>query len=331
MTLHSFDDIDDAVAATRAFLWPFDLGHWAKLAFVVFFLGGTGGASPLQSTGNFPGGPGPRSPTMEIPDLIPSLSGSELTIIATVLAVIVLLVLGFMLVGAVMEFVFVESLRRETVAIRRYWGTRWKQGVRLFGFRLVVGLFSLLVIVGALAAVFGPTMLGGGQFSAGLLVLAVPVIVILAVVSALVNGFTTAFIVPVMIKEERSVLSAWRRFWPTLTTEWKDYAVYAFMRLVLQIAAGILVSILVLLAMLVVAIPLGILAALGFVLFSVAEPVGVAIIAFAGGVFVLCLIIASLFATVPVQTFLHYYALLVLGDTNEALDVIPDQRAAIRE
>jgi hypothetical protein len=34
---------------------------------------------------------------------------------------------------------------------------------------------------------------------------------------------------------------------------------------------------------------------------------------------------------VPVQTYLHYYALLVLGDTNETFDLIKDRRTAIRE
>jgi hypothetical protein len=33
---------------------------------------------------------------------------------------------------------------------------------------------------------------------------------------------------------------------------------------------------------------------------------------------------------VPVHTYLRYYALLVLGDVEPDLDLVPDQRAAIR-
>lgn len=267
---------------------------------------------------------------MGLPESLPSLTGSEIAIVAAVLAVVLIIALGFMLASAIMEFVFVESLRREAVTIRRYWNGRWRQGVRLFGFRVVVALLTLLVVGGVLAIAFAPALLGTGQISFALLVLAAPVFIVLALVSALVNGFTTALVVPIMIVEDRPLLSAWRRFWPTLTAQWKEYAVFAFMRFVLQIAAGILVGILTLLAVVVVAIPLGIVAAVGVGLLSVMELLGVAVIAFAAGLFLLSVLVIALFAAVPVQTFLHYYALLVLGDTNDAFDLIPGQREAVR-
>jgi hypothetical protein len=34
---------------------------------------------------------------------------------------------------------------------------------------------------------------------------------------------------------------------------------------------------------------------------------------------------------VPVQTYLRYYALLVLGDVESSFDIVPDRRAAVRE
>jgi len=34
---------------------------------------------------------------------------------------------------------------------------------------------------------------------------------------------------------------------------------------------------------------------------------------------------------VPVQAYLRYYALLVLGDVEPEFDLVPDQRAAVRE
>ncbi|MEF8801744.1 MAG: hypothetical protein V5A38_11005 [Halolamina sp.] len=331
MTLYALDDIDDAIDTTRSFLWPFDLGRWLKLAVVVFFLGGTGGTSPMQFTGEFSGEPMPGGPEMGLPETLPSLSSSELAIVVGVFAVGLLIALGFMLISAIMEFVFVESLRREAVTIRRYWNDRWKQGVRLFGFRVGIGLLTLLVVGGVLAVAFTPAMLGTGEVSFALLVLAAPVFIVLALVSALVNGFTTALVVPVMIVEDRPLLSAWRRFWPTLTGQWKEYVVFAVMRFILQIAAGILVGIVTLLAAVIVAIPLGVVAAVGVGLLSVVEVAGVAVIAFAAGLFLLAVLVFALLAAVPVQTVLHYYALLVLGDTNDDFDLIPDQRDAVRE
>lgn len=332
MSYAALDDIDDAVDATRAFLWPFDLGHWARLAVVVFFIGGSSGVNPFQYTGNFSGQPssGPAG-SPGVPDAFSSVGGAELAIIAAVVGVLLLIALVFSLVSAVMEFVFVESLRQQSVTIRRYWSDRWRQGARLFGFRLVISLVSLLVIGGVLAVALLPSTLGSGGVSVALVLLAVPVFIILALVGALINGFTTSFVVPVMITEDRNVLAAWRRFWPTLKAEWKEYAVYAVMRFVLQIAVGILVGIATLLAVIIVAIPLGILGAVGVGLLSVLELAGWVVIAIAGVLFVLSVFLLSVLAAVPVQTFLHYYALLVLGDTNETFDLIPNQRAAVRE
>jgi hypothetical protein len=244
----------------------------------------------------------------------------------------VLLALGFMFVGSVMEFVFVESLRREAVAIRRYWSDHWRQGFRLFGFRLVLSVVTLGLIGGFLVVILSPVIFGGGAFSFGLLLAAIPVFIIVSILSGLITGFTTMFVVPVMLGEERGVLSAWRRFWPTLTGQWKQYVTYAVMGFILQLAGGILSGIALLVGIIVIAIPFGIVGLIGFGVHSVLEGVvGWVIIGIAALLFVLAAIVLVLFISVPVQTFLRYYALLVLGDTNAEFDLVSEQRRAVRE
>jgi len=336
MTLRAIDDIDDAIDATRAFLWPFDLRRWAKLAFVVFFLGGFGTANPTQFTG------GGNTPTRTPPSagetgigsfsgLFASIGQSEWLLIGAVVGAILLIALVFGFVGAVMEFVFVESLRNERVSIRAYWSERWRQGARLFGFRLGVGLLSLLLTGGVLVAGFWPLLAGNGGLSLVAVAISVLIVIALAVVFGLLNGFTTQFVVPVMIAEDRPVLAAWRRFWPTMTGQWKEYLAYAFMRFVLQIAAGILVGVVTVVVAIAVAIPLGVVGLVGFGMVSLSEIAGGAVIALAVVLFVLALLVLSLVVAVPVQTFLRYYALLMLGDTNDAFDLLPERRRAIRE
>jgi hypothetical protein len=332
MTLYALDAIDDAIDATRAFLWPFDWRRWARLAFVVLFVGGLGGFSPIQ----FPGGGGggdvdtPTGPGPGAPDAIPTLGGSELAIIAAIAGLLLLLALGFLFVGSVMEFVLVESLRRDVVTVRRYWREHWRQGLRLFGFRAVLGVLSLGLVGGTIAVVLAPVVLGYGEFSLGLLLVAVPVLVVVSIASGLVNGFTTMFVVPVMLGEGRNVLSAWRRFWPTLTGQWKQYAVYAVMGFVLQLAGGILAGIASVIGIVALAIPLGLLGLVGAGLLAVVDVVGWMVIGVAAVLFALAAIVLVLFVSVPVQTFLRYYALLVLGDTNAAFDLIPERRRTIR-
>ena len=46
--------------------------------------------------------------------------------------------------------------------------------------------------------------------------------------------------------------------------------------------------------------------------------------------FIVTFLVISLFASVPVQTFLRYYALLVLGHTNVYFDLIPERRSLVQ-
>jgi hypothetical protein len=336
MSLYAIDAIDDAIDAARAFLWPFDRSRWLRLALVVFFIGG-GGFSPIQfptGTGSGPEpGPGTEPPGMPGPgpaEAAPSVGGAELAVIAAIVAVVALLALGFMLVTAIMEFVFVESLRKETVAIRRYWGDHWRRGMRLFGFRVALGVLTLGTFGVLGVAVLAPVLAGTAGVSLALLAVAIPVAILVAIASGIAGGFTTVFVVPIMLAEDRGVLSAWRRFWPTMTGQWKQYAAYAVLGWVLQLVAGIAAGIATLLAAILIAIPIGILGLVGWGLLSVVEVAGWAVIAVAVVLFVLAMIVLSLLVSVPVQTFLRYYALFVLGDTNDAFDIIAERRAAVR-
>jgi len=331
VTLHALDDIDDALDATRSLLWPFDLHRWAKFALVVFFVGGTGGVNPLQFGGTTPTGDVPTGASgSELPETLTSIGGTELAVIAAVVGLLFLIGLLFTLVSSIMEFVFVESLRNEAVAVRRYWSEHWRRGLRLFGFRLLLGVLTFGTIGLLIAAALGPALFWDGGFSLVFLVVAVPVGIGIAVVSAIVYGFTNVFVVPVMMIEDRGVLSAWRRFWPTVTDQWEEYAVYAVMGVVLQLAGGVAASIATAIGAVVVAIPLGIVGAVGAGLLAVSQIAGVAVIAVAAVLFVLAVLLIVLFVAVPVQSFLRYYALLVLGDTNETFDLIPERRDAIR-
>ncbi|WP_435117979.1 DUF7544 domain-containing protein [Halolamina sp. C58] len=332
MTLSALENVDDALDATRSFLWPFDLGRWLKLAFVVFFLGGTGAVNPVQFGGGSPPSGTPNEPG-QLPsysEIVNALTPTEWAIVGAIVGAILLLGLILGLVGAVMEFVFVESLRRERVSIREYWSDRWRQGVRLFGFRLVVGLLSLAIAGGAIVAALWP-LVTGGQFSVAVLLAAIGVALVVAMVSGLLTGFTTQFVVPVMVAEDRSVLGAWKRFWPTMVGEWKEYLAYAVLRIVLSIAVGILTGVVTGVGLLVLAIPLVVLGIAGGVLLSVSEIVGGAVLVFVVVLFVVATIVLSLLVAVPVQTYLRYYALLVLGDTEDAFDLVAERRRAIRE
>ncbi|MFB6172203.1 MAG: hypothetical protein ABEJ23_06695 [Haloarculaceae archaeon] len=325
MALHAFDDIDDAVQATRSFLFPVDRGTWLRLALVVFFTGGVSANVPVGFDAP-PSGVGAPAPSEVIP---PRGDEIVLALVAlVVLAVAVALVFGF--VGSVFEFVFVESLRSEEVHVRRYWRRHWRRGARLFGFRLVLGLVGLALAGGLVALVALPALTGSGALSIGLLLALLPVAFVLALAFGLVNGFTTGFVVPAMLVEDRTVLGGWRRIWPVVRAEWKEYAVYAVLSLLFRAALAMLVGIVVGVGALLLAIPFVVLgvavwAALSF------STAGLVLLGALVVVYLVALAVVVLFVQIPVQTGLRYYALLLLGDTDPSIDPIPDQRAAVRD
>ncbi|MFB6250998.1 MAG: hypothetical protein ABEI27_04825 [Halobellus sp.] len=102
MTLYALDAIDDAAAAARELLWPFDLGRWLRLVAIVLFIGGAGGnggLAPIQFSGTVPSDieslPTPSGP----PDI--AVPPAEFAVIGAVVGVFTLIALGFLLVGSI--------------------------------------------------------------------------------------------------------------------------------------------------------------------------------------------------------------------------------------
>lgn len=332
MALYAIDDLGDALAATREFLTPPSARRWLVLALIVFFVAGSGTASPtgVWNAGTDPDAvdPGPG------PDLEPALDAllgwlaENLALVAGVLAAVLVLALGFALLGALMEFVFVQSLRTDAVRLRGYAGRYLGKGVRLFGFRLALGIVTLL-IVGSVIAVAVLALGGEPGLLVPLAALALVAGAVLLLVS-LVDSFTTEFVVAIMLVHDCGVLGGWRRLWPALVAEWEQYLAYAVAAFVLKLVAGFVVSAAVGLLAVPVAIPF---AALGVGLFVASGSLGPVVLVGIGALalgFAAVVLVVLAIVLVPVESYLRYYALFVLGDTDADLDPIPERRAAVR-
>ena len=357
MAWYAASAIDDALETTRAFLFPFGGWRWLKLAVMVFFLGGAGsggGSFNLPSgTGNVdvPSGGGqgtgtgggaatPGSSDIAVPEggILGGLSDVELAGILAVIGIVLLLVLAFAVCGAVMEFVLLDALRTDEIHLRRYFRTRFGKGVRLLVFRFVVWLF-VASVVGALALAWfvlagagsGTGGAGGIGSVLGSLAIGVPLIAAVVALGAVVTGLTTAFVAPVMIVEDRGVLAGWRRFWPVLRSEWKQYGLYLVLRLILAIAVGIATLLATAVTVVVLLIAFGLIGAivafaLGGLEALISNTLGLAVVAVLGVLFVVCAVAAVLAIRVPVVTYFKCYALSVLGNTESAFDLLSGLR-----
>jgi len=341
MALAAIDRIDDAVDMTRSFLLPFDGGRWARLAVIVFFLiGGSGGGSVFSTTGNVPASAG-SAPGGSIPEFsieLPELTATAVAVVLGVIAVLVLLGLVVGAIGAVMEFVFVESLSADEVTVRAYFGRYIGRGLRLFAFRFVLGAITFAIFGGAVLLLFGDVVAGllageavapsASRIVVGVLVL-LPLGLAVGIVVALANGFTTEFVVPIMLREDRGVLAAWRRFWPTLTDQWTEYAAYVLVAFGLHIVTGIAGSIVVGIVAVALLIPFAVVAVVvgvGALQGGVITAAAIAVLAVLFAAYLLALFVAAAVVYVPIRVFHRQFALLVLGDTNADFDVLADRR-----
>jgi len=255
----------------------FSLGQWTRLAFVGLLAGelGSGGGGG----GNFnPGGfrhpehPG-MSPFPNLgPDVWPKVAALGAAIAVVIFAVLVLGLI-FMYVSSVMRFILFDSVLAKECHIRLGWNRRQGPGSRLFLFKLAYSLvtFAAFVVLIAIPAAFAfaagwfkapkehvvPIVLGG-------LFLAF-VIVFLIIIAALVYVLTKDFVVPQMALENIGPIESWRRLWRMMGAEKAYYAGYIGMKILMAIAAGIVVGLVTLILGLLIAIPavgLGILAVL---------------------------------------------------------------------
>lgn len=324
MVWYAIDAIQDAIDETKALLWPFERGIWLRLAVIVFFVGGPGGAfgSGLQNASRGFGrgfgqgvddggagagagagtgagtGAGNVSGNASMADLaeafgdVTSGPGFPETLVA-VAAILLGLILLLSYLSAVFEFVFYRGLVDEEIRLREPFRRYAWDGVKyaLFRFGLLLAVFG--TVGGAIAAMV--LDLGVG------LALVFPAILVWLVL-AMVGFFVHALAIPTMVVEETGFVEALRRTWRRVRTEWKQAGVYLLASIAVGIAASILVGIGILVGVIGLAIPLVILA-LG--LMAVAE-VLVAIPILLGVVGLIAIYFAI---AIPVQTYVYRWML----------------------
>lgn len=323
MALHATDSLEDAFEATKELLLPVTAATWLRLAVVGLFVGGMGGA-PVTNFGTTGGAP----PGGEVPGDPSDLLAAYLPYVVAAVAVVGLLGLLAVLVGSVMEFVFVEALATGEVSVRDRFRVHWGDGLRLFGFRLVLLFVALALVGGAVGLGF---LLQGPGIRFLPLLFAAPVALVVAPVLGVVHGFTNAFVVPVMVREGVGVLAGWRRFWATLSADRTEFGVYLALSVVLGLIGGAAVATAVGVIAAIILVPMVLLGFVGL-LGGAAAGLTTVMVLVAAGTFVLVaatvVLVATAVVKLPVVTYLRYYALFTLGGVDPELDLVGHLRAA---
>lgn len=261
----ALDAISPALQHTKEQLFTrFRLGQWTRLAFVGLLAGELGSGGGCNSNWRNFNNTHPRLHYFQdaSPDLFPKVAalGAAIAVL-----VFVILVLGIVLmyVSSIMRFILFDSVLTRECHIRMGWARRTRPGGFLFLWRLgysLVALAAFVVVVGipaGFAFAVGwlrapsehvlPLVLGG--------ILLFFAVVILFIITALIYVLTKDFVVPQMALENIGPIEAWRRLLPMLGAEKGRYAGYIGMKIVMAIAAAIMIGIVTLILGLLIAIP----------------------------------------------------------------------------
>ena len=278
MGWYSIDAVDRAFSRTRKALFePFDFWKWAKLALIIFLLGGAGS----NYGGNYGGtGTNYRAGPEDFEDTFPEIDPGQIrdfpfditepdlnhmpfstatgVIIITAVVLLILLALIFSYISSVMEFVFVESLVKNEVLFWAYSRKFLGKGFNLLLIRFGIGLVFLLLI-GLAALPLAPKLLEmSSDFSwssfpwsalIGVLIWFFAVLAVLAILGAFISSFL-GFAIPLSIYRETGILSAFGLVFGNFRKSWKEVLVYWLVRFVLGIVLAIFAFVLFALLML---------------------------------------------------------------------------------
>lgn len=340
MALSALRSVSDAIDATRAFLLPLAVRRWGALAVLALFLGTPGTPAPANPQFLDPTiWRGPQAAVEEQPvqGQSPELSFELLEpatwpawLVGLAVAVVVLF-LAYQVLGVLVRFVLVEALSRGEVRLRCDGRANAGNAARVVGFRLGLALVTAPLLLGLVAAVapIGPWSVDG--WVVGALGAAATGVTLAAWA---VDAATLQFVVPTMLGAEVGVLAGWRRFGSVLADAWREYVAYVVVRVAVGIGVGIasLIGVAIALALGgLVAVTLGaVVVALAGGLSGIGTAATAALLAIGLG-FLCYAIVAAAAVAVPFQVYLWTYALLVLGDTDAELDLIPELRAEARD
>jgi hypothetical protein len=319
MALHAIDAISDAVTATRRYR-PRGAFEWLWVIFVTVLAGSPMLSLPTGGQGG--GGSQQLSPEAraQLQETLPAGIAEILVTLAVALAALWVVVV---VLGALLEFPLLRWLETGETAIRDEIGEHWRQALGLAVFRLVVGSLSFLLLGGLVVSQVGTD----GTVLDYLMALNDTAVIVglLGVPTSIVLAFTTGFVVPTMLLEDSGVIGGWRRFWETLVGAPKQFAAYTVAAFVIGTVGGILVF----LAALVVAVPALVVGGLLALVVSLvlSSTAAVAVVATISGTATTAALLAGL---AIFQVFARYYALLILGDVDDELDVIPERRRELR-
>ena len=245
--------VSQAIDRVKLLLFrPFDIGKWFTIGFCAWlaYLGEQGASSGF----NYSGGDHTniRHDLDQGRDFV--IHNLHWIIPVAILAVVVIFALWvvFTWLNSRGKFMFLHCVALNKAEVVVPWDKFVREGNSLFWFRLVLGLIGSVLML-PLVAIIGVMIYGmvrhGAPAAASVLMAAglFLVVIAFAIVFALINKFTTDFVVPIMFLRAKKCVEAWKEFRPMLSANAGHFALYILFQIVLAMGIGTVVLIVVLL------------------------------------------------------------------------------------
>lgn len=305
MGWYAVDAVEEAIEDTKDILFPVSLKTWAKLGLIALLAGGSGFSIPnFPSSSNFSGdsidssdhisdhdiGPSP-TPDMATGSFNSSFGLSGFAIIAGLVTGIILV---FMYISSVFEFIYYQSLIDRDVVIRSNFRDNLNNGASYFLFKAGISLLTITAIIGAITVI-----------SSNILLL-IPVILLATPFFMIISAFGTLIhdiVLVDMLEGNKGLISSAKSMFSVLRTQWKQTFVYLLLKMVIGIVVGVLALIVSFIISIVLIIP-GII--IGIPAFALSPILG-ALIVIIGLALLLSLL--AIFVLAPLKTFVYFYAL----------------------
>jgi len=324
------DSVSPAIQRTRDFLFrPFRWGTYLKLGLVAIITEGLGANLHTQANGGHPSGHGHGPVINSLSDIKPEWIAG--IVFAVLLAVVVSIFLFYLITR--LRFAFFHCLIHNVREIGPGWRLYREQANRFFWMNLGVG-FSFLVVVVLIAIPFvrgfwrlfhetAPGTMPNIGLLLALVLPLIPIFLLLALAGFLADMVLHDWMLPHYALDDASAGEAWMEVWDRVTSEKRQFIVYALLRIVLPTIAAVALFMVLLIPGIALA---GAFGAFEYGIHSAfadatggAAVAGIALQVFFGVLAFALAVLAGICLGGPVSTGLREYALLFYGGRYQAL------------
>jgi len=312
---------------------PFRFNTWLKIGFIAWLAGGASGSFNLNVP-SFPGGGGGDSGGIgdagkDMSQFLRTWVHEHVPLIVLIAAVVIALILGLIYLSCRFRFILFDSVLHRDAQIGRGWARYGGPAQRYFGllisFMLISGLAIALIVGLPLWRAYKSGVLASDNPLAILGVM-VPVILgvfVFVIVAVIIANLANDFGVPLLALDDMTIGGAWHALRKMIAAEPWAYAGYLGMKLVLSIAAGVIMAFVGLFIFLILLIP-GLIAV--FVGVALAKAAGLMVgiaLAVVGGLVALAIaLVIGMLLSAPIAVFFTSYSLHFYGGRYPTLGAV---------